>query len=213
LPQGTHDRWQNLAWGHEVSFYDKAVEAFKPYKFVIAMENKQRAGYFTEKIVNAALANAVPVYWGAQDMGEYFNPKSFVQCKFPAPALRMPKWCQDGKNSELKGEAFKKCDAENEVNQLSPLLPRPPSSLPPHPSPPLPTLIHTDTLSSHHYSYCTQVLIAKLAKVMETSANECIHQVLELDQLHYCITLLYYQVLELDRDDAKYKAMLKVLIL
>jgi hypothetical protein len=57
------------------------------------------------------------------------------------------------------------------------------------------------------------VLIAKLAKVMETSANECIHQVLELDQLHYCITLLYYQVLELDRDDAKYKAMLKVLIL
>jgi hypothetical protein len=27
--QGEHDRWQNLAWGHEVSFYDKAVDAFK----------------------------------------------------------------------------------------------------------------------------------------------------------------------------------------
>ena len=42
-------------------------------KFVIAMENKARPGYFTEKIVNAALANAIPVYWGAPDMGDYMK--------------------------------------------------------------------------------------------------------------------------------------------
>ena len=113
------------------------------------MENKARPGYFTEKIVNAALANAVPIYWGAQDMADYINPKAFIHCKFPAPKLQMPRWCAV-RNVELKGEAFRKCNEKNER------------------------------------------LIAALAAEMKTSAHDCIQQVLELE-----------------KDDAKYKAMLR----
>lgn len=50
------------------------------HKFVIAFENSSTPGYLTEKFADAAQANAVPIYWGDPTIGEYFNPKAFVNC-------------------------------------------------------------------------------------------------------------------------------------
>lgn len=47
---------------------------------VIAFENGDDEGYITEKIANAFLAGAVPVYWGTADALRAFNPKSFIHC-------------------------------------------------------------------------------------------------------------------------------------
>ena len=58
--------------------YDSAVEKYKPFKFVICCENHKIPGYVTEKIVNAMLANAIPIYFGAPDIVEHFNSKSFI---------------------------------------------------------------------------------------------------------------------------------------
>ena len=58
--------------------YDSAVEKYKPFKFVICCENHAISGYVTEKIVNAMLANSIPIYFGAPDIVEHFNPKSFI---------------------------------------------------------------------------------------------------------------------------------------
>lgn len=66
------------AYGPHATYNDLAVEAYLPYKFVIAGEGTRRAGYVTEKLVNAMLAGAVPVYWGAPDVGEHFEPSSFL---------------------------------------------------------------------------------------------------------------------------------------
>ena len=52
--------------------------AFRGFKFTIAFENKRCRGYVSEKIVNAMLAGTVPIYYGAQDVVEHFNPLSFV---------------------------------------------------------------------------------------------------------------------------------------
>ena len=57
---------------------NKLVEAYTQYKFVIAMENYQKPGYVTEKILNAFYSGAIPIYWGAPDIDEYFNPKAFI---------------------------------------------------------------------------------------------------------------------------------------
>ena len=58
---------------------------FKPYKFVIAFENKQIKGYITEKLVMPMLARAIPIYLGASDVGEYFNTRSFINVSdFPS---------------------------------------------------------------------------------------------------------------------------------
>ena len=59
--------------------YDDAVEIYKPFKFVICAENHALPGYITEKIINAMLAGAIPIYWGAPDVVKHFNPKSFIR--------------------------------------------------------------------------------------------------------------------------------------
>lgn len=61
-----------------VTFYDLSVEHYEPYKFVIAGENSQANGYVTEKIVSVMLANSIPIYFGAPDIAQHFNPKSFI---------------------------------------------------------------------------------------------------------------------------------------
>jgi len=58
--------------------YDSSVTRYAPYKFVICCENHSIPGYTTEKMVNAMLANAIPIYWGSPDVVRHFNPKSFI---------------------------------------------------------------------------------------------------------------------------------------
>lgn len=60
------------------TYNDLAVGHYKPYKFVICAENCALPGYVTEKMVSAMLAGAIPIYWGAPDVGEHFNPRSFI---------------------------------------------------------------------------------------------------------------------------------------
>jgi hypothetical protein len=50
------------------------------HKFSIAFENSSRAGYTTEKIINAFSAKAIPIYWGNPEIGREFNEKSFINC-------------------------------------------------------------------------------------------------------------------------------------
>merc|ERR550537_96933 len=57
---------------------DEAVAVFKPFKFVMSFENANVSGYVTEKIVNAYLARAVPIYWGSPDVFKIFNAASFL---------------------------------------------------------------------------------------------------------------------------------------
>jgi hypothetical protein len=77
-PKITTDRAQS-------TYMDSAVEKYKPYKFVICCENTRYPGYVTEKIVNSMLANAIPIYYGASDIAQHFNPKSFIDIgSFPS---------------------------------------------------------------------------------------------------------------------------------
>jgi len=57
---------------------DNLIDIYKDYKFVIAMENNKKIGYVTEKIVNAFHSGAIPIYWGAADINNYFNKKAFI---------------------------------------------------------------------------------------------------------------------------------------
>ena len=52
---------------------------FEDYKFVLCMENKIVPGYITEKILNAYLGGAIPIYWGdSKSVNYFFNPDSFI---------------------------------------------------------------------------------------------------------------------------------------
>ncbi len=49
-------------------------------KFTIAFESVNMHGFFTEKIVDAFLANTIPIYLGDPDIAQVFNRKAFINC-------------------------------------------------------------------------------------------------------------------------------------
>ncbi len=64
--------------GGHGSGHKEKIDFMRPYKFTIAFENSSYPGYTTEKIVEAMLANTVPIYWGNPEVHRDFNPKSFI---------------------------------------------------------------------------------------------------------------------------------------
>eukprot|EP00928_Gymnodinium_smaydae_P053130 TRINITY_DN37193_c0_g1_i1.p1 TRINITY_DN37193_c0_g1~~TRINITY_DN37193_c0_g1_i1.p1 ORF type:complete len:696 (-),score=152.06 TRINITY_DN37193_c0_g1_i1:85-2172(-) len=60
------------------SFIDDAAELFSGYRFALVFENRIAPRYVTEKIVNAFLAGAIPIYWGSPFVFRMFEPSSFI---------------------------------------------------------------------------------------------------------------------------------------
>jgi hypothetical protein len=42
------------------------------------MENTKQETYITEKIINGFLANTIPIYWGSNNITDYFNEERFI---------------------------------------------------------------------------------------------------------------------------------------
>lgn len=75
-PVHSGGRWRNNIGG---PIKDKLAFQSK-YKFVLALENCSSPGYLTEKFADAALADAIPIYWGDPNIGQTFNTKAFINC-------------------------------------------------------------------------------------------------------------------------------------
>ncbi len=54
------------------------LEALAPYRYSVAMENVRCDYYFTEKLVDCVLAEAVPVYWGCPSIGRVLDPRGVL---------------------------------------------------------------------------------------------------------------------------------------
>jgi len=48
------------------------------FKFNISFENASNNGYVSEKIIQPMFTNTIPIYWGAPDVVNDFNEKSFI---------------------------------------------------------------------------------------------------------------------------------------
>ena len=59
---------------------ENKLEWMNNYKFCIAFENSSFPGYTTEKLMNALIANTIPIYWGNPLVSQEFNPKAFINC-------------------------------------------------------------------------------------------------------------------------------------
>lgn len=69
IPEGRHD----------ANWVDKAIENYKPYKFVITFENTLGLdGYVTEKIIYALIAGCIPIYAGSSSIKEQLNPNCYI---------------------------------------------------------------------------------------------------------------------------------------
>jgi len=53
------------------------IQVASKYKFILAFENSISRGYVTEKLLEAHLTNAFPLYWGPKEV-DYFNAERYV---------------------------------------------------------------------------------------------------------------------------------------
>lgn len=84
--QRASDGGTSLSGRHAASYLDDAVRTFRSYRFVVVFENERVDGYVTEKLVNALMAGAVPIYLGdfRGTASEIFNRDAFIDCgEFP----------------------------------------------------------------------------------------------------------------------------------
>lgn len=52
------------------------------YKFYLAFENSQNQGYVTEKVWQALVMGAIPIYWGAPDIDEFLpDPDAVIRVR------------------------------------------------------------------------------------------------------------------------------------
>lgn len=60
--------------------FENVVRYQEGFKFSIAFENANVAGYTTEKILQAFLAGSIPIYYGNPKIGQEINVDAFINC-------------------------------------------------------------------------------------------------------------------------------------
>lgn len=54
------------------------VRALSEYQYHLVVESVRRKGYFTEKLIDCFLLKTVPIYWGAPDIGDFFDVRGMI---------------------------------------------------------------------------------------------------------------------------------------
>jgi hypothetical protein len=64
-------------------YFVKISDAFDDYMYNVAIENDSTKYYFTEKILDCFASMTVPIYYGATDIGKFFNEDGIIRIKEP----------------------------------------------------------------------------------------------------------------------------------
>ena len=51
---------------------------FETAKYHIVVENEQRDNWITEKLIDCLASKTIPIYWGASNIGDYFNTDGMI---------------------------------------------------------------------------------------------------------------------------------------
>ncbi len=69
----------NMPNGQTVNWDDDSKYSLqKRCKFTLCFESTKHEGFITEKIVDAFMADTIPIYYGSDSVKEIFNPKAFI---------------------------------------------------------------------------------------------------------------------------------------
>jgi hypothetical protein len=82
IPEMKYNKVDFFGRGTENPIHLKS-EGTNPYMFQIVTENAKRHNYFTDKIYDCFATGTVPIYWGAPNIGEYFNLDGILTFNHP----------------------------------------------------------------------------------------------------------------------------------
>lgn len=87
-------------FGNQIDIFGRGINSFEDkwdvladYKYHIAIENAAVDDYITEKFLDPVLALSYPIYYGAPNIGKYYNGNSFTSIDIynPGQAVRIIK--------------------------------------------------------------------------------------------------------------------------
>ena len=107
-------------FGRGVRDVEDKWDAIAPYKYHIVLENSSYEDYWTEKLSDAYLANALPIYYGCWNLTNYFAPESFVAININRPdeAMATIERCIREETYERRSDSIQKAklDVLNKYN-------------------------------------------------------------------------------------------------
>lgn len=59
--------------------FEYKEEVIAPYRYTIVVENCKIDDYFSEKLLDAIAVGTIPIYWGTNNIGNYFDEKGIIQ--------------------------------------------------------------------------------------------------------------------------------------
>lgn len=65
-------------FGRAYNPLDNKLIGMKDFFFQIVVENSRVNDYFTEKIIDCFVTGVVPIYWGTENIGKYFNKNGII---------------------------------------------------------------------------------------------------------------------------------------
>lgn len=72
-------------FGHGLKEIDDKAQAIDPYRYQVAIENHIAPHHITEKVTDAFLGYALPFYFGAPNLADYFPEDSFIPIDIQDP--------------------------------------------------------------------------------------------------------------------------------
>jgi hypothetical protein len=60
--------------------FEKKSDGLAPYRFSVVIENVRERGYFTEKLIDCILCDAVPIYFGCPNIGDFMDTSGMILC-------------------------------------------------------------------------------------------------------------------------------------
>ena len=73
---GQHPHIQD--YGNNPLLGDSKAPLFETYQYAFITENSRAANYFTEKLVDCLLMKTIPIYYGAPNIGSFFDTTGWI---------------------------------------------------------------------------------------------------------------------------------------
>ena len=71
----------NGVYGNGYCFIENKIQALKDYRFSVVIENNICDDYFTEKLMDCIVTGTIPIYYGTDNIKNYFNIDGFITIK------------------------------------------------------------------------------------------------------------------------------------
>ena len=66
-------------YGRGYNPVESKITALKDYMFSVAIENSTEDNYFTEKLIDCMVTGVVPIYWGCDNISDFFDPRGILK--------------------------------------------------------------------------------------------------------------------------------------